>query len=203
MGVNFFSVQQGLRERKKAATRQAISDVATRLFIARGFEHVSVAEIAAAADVSVKTVFNYFPAKEDLFYDREPELRAAMVRTLVERGPLTPTEAMRPHLLRGPLPFGIPCRWRDLEGPLYENIRAFQACEKASPTLSARRLVIAESWVEPLADATGDEVWASLFVGVLALRHRTFSTALLDGLAPRTIERRVKTAVGAALDRIA
>ncbi|MEU6594383.1 TetR/AcrR family transcriptional regulator [Streptomyces sp. NPDC046881] len=61
---------EGLRERKKRQTRQYISDVATGLFLERGFEAVTVAEIAAAADVSVNTVYNYFPAKEDLFFDR-------------------------------------------------------------------------------------------------------------------------------------
>ncbi|MFF9815910.1 TetR/AcrR family transcriptional regulator [Streptomyces sp. NPDC014006] len=61
---------EGLRERKKRQTRQYISDVATGLFLERGFEAVTVAEIADAANVSVNTVYNYFPAKEDLFLDR-------------------------------------------------------------------------------------------------------------------------------------
>ena len=61
---------EGLRERKKRQTRQYISDVATGLFLERGFGAVTVAEIAEAADVSVNTVYNYFPAKEDLFLDR-------------------------------------------------------------------------------------------------------------------------------------
>jgi AcrR family transcriptional regulator len=64
----------GLRERKKAQTRRRISDVATRLFITRGFEQVSVAEVAEAAEVSKMTVFNYFPRKEDLILDRHTEL---------------------------------------------------------------------------------------------------------------------------------
>ncbi|MFH8338345.1 TetR/AcrR family transcriptional regulator [Streptomyces sp. AM6-12] len=61
---------EGLRERKKRQTRQYISDVATGLFVERGFDAVTVAEIADAANVSVNTVYNYFPAKEDLFFDR-------------------------------------------------------------------------------------------------------------------------------------
>ncbi|GAA4900332.1 TetR/AcrR family transcriptional regulator [Streptomyces coeruleoprunus] len=61
---------EGLRERKKRQTRQHISDVATDLFLERGFDAVTMAEIARVADVSVNTVYNYFPAKEDLFLDR-------------------------------------------------------------------------------------------------------------------------------------
>ena len=61
---------EGLRERKKRETRQRISDVATGLFLERGFVPVTIAEVAEAADVSVNTVYNYFPAKEDLFFDR-------------------------------------------------------------------------------------------------------------------------------------
>ncbi|MGW1891097.1 TetR/AcrR family transcriptional regulator [Streptomyces sp. NPDC002004] len=61
---------EGLRERKKRQTRQYISDMATGLFLERGFDAVTIAEIAQAADVSVNTVYNYFPAKEDLFLDR-------------------------------------------------------------------------------------------------------------------------------------
>ncbi|WP_329122881.1 TetR/AcrR family transcriptional regulator [Streptomyces sp. NBC_01465] len=61
---------EGLRERKKRQARQHISDVATGLFLERGFDAVTIAEVAQAADVSVNTVYNYFHAKEDLFLDR-------------------------------------------------------------------------------------------------------------------------------------
>jgi AcrR family transcriptional regulator len=60
--------EQGLRERKKERTRRHVSETARRLFGERGFEAVTVAEVAAAAEVSQATVFNYFPNKEDLFY---------------------------------------------------------------------------------------------------------------------------------------
>ncbi|MEV8567721.1 TetR/AcrR family transcriptional regulator [Streptomyces sp. NPDC051322] len=61
---------EGLRERKKRQTRQRISDLATGLFLDRGFDAVTVAEVAEVAEVSVNTVYNYFPTKEDLFLDR-------------------------------------------------------------------------------------------------------------------------------------
>ncbi|MGW7259218.1 TetR/AcrR family transcriptional regulator [Streptomyces sp. NPDC054834] len=77
---------EGLRERKKRQTRQYISDVATGLFVERGFDAVTVAEIAEAADVSVNTVYNYFPAKEDLFFDRSSGMVDRLARWVRGRG---------------------------------------------------------------------------------------------------------------------
>ena len=61
---------EGLRERKKRQTREAIAAAAMALFHERGFDAVTVADVARAADVSEKTVFNYFPTKEDLVFHR-------------------------------------------------------------------------------------------------------------------------------------
>jgi AcrR family transcriptional regulator len=75
----------GLRESKKLRTRQEIADRAMEFFAQRGFDHVTVAEVAAAAGVSEKTVYNYFPTKEDLFFDEVPAREAALVAAIRER----------------------------------------------------------------------------------------------------------------------
>jgi AcrR family transcriptional regulator len=75
----------GLRETKKLATRQHIADVAMSLFVQRGFDRVTVAEVAEAAGVSEKTVFNYFPTKEDLFFDEVPERARRLTEAIRSR----------------------------------------------------------------------------------------------------------------------
>src|SRR3954471_2315251 len=75
----------GLRESKKLEMRREIADAAMRLFVQRGFDHVTVSEVAAAARVSEKTVFNYFPTKEDLFFDEIPEREARLVAAIRDR----------------------------------------------------------------------------------------------------------------------
>jgi AcrR family transcriptional regulator len=93
--------QLGLRERKKARTRRAISEAAIALFLDRGYDAVSVAEIAAAAEVSKRTLFAYFPSKDDLvlhrFADHEDE--AARVVRAREPGE-SPLHALHRHLRR-------------------------------------------------------------------------------------------------------
>src|SRR5580692_8543917 len=76
------ALHQGLRERKKALMRQLISDTATLMFLERGFDEVRVSEIAAACEVSEKTIYNYFPTKESLLLDREEAMTAAIRRAL-------------------------------------------------------------------------------------------------------------------------
>src|SRR6201996_3200947 len=75
------------RSRKRQATRQSISDSATRLFLERGFDSVTIDDIAAAADVGRMTVFNHFPRKEDMFFDREGEIQALAFDAVRNRGP--------------------------------------------------------------------------------------------------------------------
>ncbi|WP_113700830.1 TetR/AcrR family transcriptional regulator, partial [Nonomuraea lactucae] len=77
----------GLREQKKRETRQAISDHATQLFLERGFDRTTIADIAAAARVAKMTVTNYFPRKEDLALDHHEEFVASLAATVAERLP--------------------------------------------------------------------------------------------------------------------
>jgi AcrR family transcriptional regulator len=79
--------EPGLRQRKKQQTTQLIADTAWRLFIDRGFDAVTVAEVAREADVSEGTVFNYFPTKEDLFYARMEAFEADLLEAVRERAP--------------------------------------------------------------------------------------------------------------------
>jgi len=81
---------EGLRARKKRAAREAIAATASRLFAERGFDAVTVAEVAAAADVSEKTVFNYFPTKEDLAFAGREQGLMQLVAAIRERAPGTP-----------------------------------------------------------------------------------------------------------------
>ena len=84
------------RSRKRLATRQGISNAATRLFWERGFDRVTVDEIAAAADVGRMTVFNHFRRKEDMFFDRDEEVRDVLREALRERDPrVAPIEVLR------------------------------------------------------------------------------------------------------------
>lgn len=78
--------ETGRRERKKAATRQALADAALELFLERGYDAVGVREIADTADVSVATLFKYFPeGKEALVFDKDADREAALIAAVRER----------------------------------------------------------------------------------------------------------------------
>jgi AcrR family transcriptional regulator len=201
----------GLRASNKARTRLSISDTATRMFIEHGFEHVTVAQIAEAAQVSVKTVFNYFPSKEDLFFDRAREVRASLLAAVRERPQGTAAlEALRAVLADRCVPFD-PAGGRALREPSrYEAFRSFIGAEYASPALQARRLAIAEELGEALAalfarelnDRRAAAVFASMAIGVIVLRERELAAAMLQRASPRTVERRVRAVVDEGFERL-
>jgi AcrR family transcriptional regulator len=88
--------EAGLRARKKRQTRELIAATAARLFAQRGYEHVSVLDVAAAADVSEQTVYNHFPTKRELVLDRDEELRDRLTALIRERPrDVSPADAIR------------------------------------------------------------------------------------------------------------
>ena len=163
-----------LRTRKRLATRALISTAATRLFLDRGFDKVTVDDIAAAADVGRMTVFNHFPRKEDMFFDRDEEGRDAIRAALRERAPgVSPVEALRvlahqlvadnsPYISFSPAGQG------------------FMATIAASETLKARARAIRDEIALVVAEALGDpdDANARLAAGLLLA---TWTEALLHG----------------------
>ncbi|MEV8340653.1 TetR/AcrR family transcriptional regulator [Streptomyces niveus] len=91
----------GLRERKKRQTYERLSETAIALFLEKGFEKVSVAEIAAAAEVSKPTLFRYFPAKEDLVLHRFADHEDEAARVVAGAGVRSPLEALHRHFADG------------------------------------------------------------------------------------------------------
>jgi AcrR family transcriptional regulator len=202
----------GLRASNKARTRLSISDTATRLFVEHGFENVTVAQIAEAAQVSVKTVFNYFSSTEDLFFDRADDVRDALLATVRERPEdVSVLGALHAMLAERRVPFDRD-GWRSLRDPeRFEGYRSFIAAEYASPILQARRLAIVEEWGEALgalfAQELGDRraaaVLAAMTVALLVLRERELARAMLARTSPRTVERRVRAVVDEGFERLA
>jgi AcrR family transcriptional regulator len=83
--LSVVAAEPGLRARKKQQTRERIAEAARRLFLEHGFERVTVAMVARAADVAPGTVFNYFPTKEDLFYSGLENFEAELVEAVRHR----------------------------------------------------------------------------------------------------------------------
>jgi AcrR family transcriptional regulator len=123
-----------LRERKKRETRQHISDVATGLFLERGFDEVRVADIAAAAGVSEKTVYNYFETKEALLLDREDEMQRSLRTALgPEASTSSPIEAMVCVILKEVGDFYA--LWGEGDG--FRDVLRFSALIEGTPSLRA------------------------------------------------------------------
>ncbi|WP_095858398.1 TetR/AcrR family transcriptional regulator [Streptomyces sp. Ag82_O1-15] len=105
----------GRRERKKAATRQAIADAALDLFLEHGFEQASVRDIAERADVSTTTLFAHFPSKEALVFDREEQVEAELTAAVRERPKdQSVVEALRAHALKSWVPIASDPRLHQL-----------------------------------------------------------------------------------------
>jgi AcrR family transcriptional regulator len=149
------SPQPGLRERKKEQTRQLIAETARRLFSERGFERVTVAEVARAAEVSQQTVFNYFPTKEDLVYWRLQSFEDELLATIREREPGESALAAFGRFLvaqRGLLAKQDP--------EAREQLAALTRMITESPALQAREQQIFAGYTASLAAALAEETGA-------------------------------------------
>jgi AcrR family transcriptional regulator len=146
----------GLRERKKQKTRSLIADTARRLFALRGFDGVTVAEIAREADVSEATVFNYFPTKEDLFYSRLEAFEEELLEAIRQRQPgESVLEAFRGFLLnqRGVLAMQAPGG----DDEATEQLRTVTQVITESPALLARERQVFARYAQSLAALLAEE----------------------------------------------
>jgi AcrR family transcriptional regulator len=126
----------GLRERKKEQTRQLIAQTAWRLFADRGFDGVTVAEVARQAEVAVATVFNYFPTKEDLFYERLEAFEARLMEAVATRAAgESVLAAFRRHLLSSG---GLLAQVEAGDAQALERLRTVHRLIADSPSLLAR-----------------------------------------------------------------
>jgi AcrR family transcriptional regulator len=187
---------EGRRERKKRQTRQVISDVATGLFLERGFDAVTVAEVAKAADVAVQTVFNHFPTKEDLFFDRTgwwTGPAAAIRRTPAGEDVI---EALKQHYLNE-------IRERLQAGHL-QTWASFSRTIEESPALRARRRKNAEEMEELMVRALRERdpelttLTAELIAAQYAAAQKVLEAELARSLAddPAGIEAAVEQVFG-------
>ncbi len=157
------ATKPGLRERKKQQTHERIRQCGMRLFLRSGFDQVSVADIAAKADVSKMTVFNYFPAKEDIFLDGAKAIFPDLARVVRDR----PRELSVVQAVRGFVLDGLQQRaeWTGL----HDGIEHVAAAIWDSPTLLAaatrrwreirEELVLVLDEVAGLPEISGNARW--------------------------------------------
>lgn len=197
------STTGGLRERKKARTRALLAETALGLFAARGFDAVTVAEVAEAADVSVTTVFNYFPTKEDLFYDRQDEVIEHLSRVVRAR---RPGESFAAACRRDMLELIAARDWR---AGLVPAMAEFYRLVERSAALQARgRLMVDRATAHLAATIAGElsmsptDVVAAASASVLtSLRYSLLDQARrdsLDGQPADTIAARLAAATDQA-----
>jgi AcrR family transcriptional regulator len=186
------SAPLGLRERKKQRTRQLLSETARRLFGKRGFEQVSVAEIAREAEVSEMTVFNYFPSKEDLVYSGLETFEDQLLAAIRERAPgQTVIAAFGDFILE---PRGLLAASDDTAARELMSVTRMIA---ASPALRAREQQIFARYTDALAQLIAQEtgaragdlrpyVVANALIGV----HRALITYVRERLESGASDRR-------------
>ncbi|HZE31743.1 MAG TPA: TetR family transcriptional regulator [Actinoallomurus sp.] len=178
----------GLRERKKEQTRQLIVDTAWRLFADRGFDDVTVTEIAREAQVAKATVFNYFPAKEDLFFPRLEDFGARMVEAVASRDDgETALAAFRRHLLGTG---GLLDRVEAGDAEALHRLRTVNRVIAASPALRAREREAIAACADALAalltsetGAPAGDIGAQVAANALIGVHR----ALVDYVRSRVL----------------
>ncbi|WP_189963703.1 TetR/AcrR family transcriptional regulator [Streptomyces violascens] len=187
---------EGLRERKKRETRQRISDLATGLFLERGFEAVTIAEIAEVADVSVNTVYNYFPAKEDLFFDRSSGIVDRLSRWVRGRDEGESAAGAVLRELRAEVESVSP------RVGLMEGYSRFMAVIHDSPALKARLWAVGQEVLDNLDVTLREEVGAppeealpSLVAGQIGWVHQAamaaISREMMAGRDPKVVSREV------------
>ncbi|GGN77246.1 TetR family transcriptional regulator [Streptomyces albiflavescens] len=187
---------EGLRERKKRQTRQYISDVATGLFLERGFDAVTVAEVADAANVSVNTVYNYFPAKEDLFLDRSKGVVDRLARWVRGREKGESAAAAVVRELREELEAVSP------RLGLMDGYARFMRVIHDAPALRSRLWAISQEVVDKLEEALREETGApaddplpGLMAGQINWVHQTVMSVIgremMAGRNPGEVSREV------------
>ena len=159
----------GLRERKKQQTRQAIHVAAMRLFAERGFEATTIADIAAAADISPRTFFAYFPSKEEVVFAKFESAFEDFDRTMTERAPgTTALEALRTWIGRAAKEYTGDTEAARLEARLRQESPAVAACDLQHMRQFEQRLAeaVAEDLGEP-SDALRPRLVAAAAVAAL------------------------------------
>jgi AcrR family transcriptional regulator len=171
----------GLRETKKLQTRQAIAAAGMRLFVTRGFDHVTVGEIAREAGVSEKTVFNYFPTKEDIFFDEVPERLEALSDAVSDCHPAKSLVAAM-HDLHA-------AQCKRLASPGFAH---FARVIEESPALQAKEVEVMAEYTDGLAATIREELHvhpadAQIAANLLMSVHwQLFRNARTQALAGRS-----------------
>jgi AcrR family transcriptional regulator len=148
---------EGLRARKKRQVRQRISDVATAMFLVHGFDNVTVAQIAAASDVSQQTVFNYFTTKESMFFDRTEPMISAVADAVRERGSASLIDVVVQSIAIEIHPGGLEA----LDGARQmQLIRLFHEVATTSPTLVAARFADLPRFIDEVSTALAQRIGA-------------------------------------------